>query len=142
MSYPTVQYPPAGGNLAEHINAENTDVGAANAAGTINYWDTIANAGTLLSQSITTTKRCCIVVVAVVVSDAAKTFHIKRGGVDKTSETITSAANFTLVSMRGYLLSAIEVLDAGTYQYNLINDSGGNIDQRGCVMKIEAISAS
>jgi len=137
-------FPPQGRcHLAEHQNAENTDVGATTVSGQILYYDTIANGATALSRSITTTKRCCIVVVTTSIGSVnGKQFDIERGGVVKTVETTMSAIKFCSTFMYGCLQYATEVLDAGTYQYDLVATTGGNVLVYGCVMKIVAVSAS
>jgi len=131
-----------GADPAEHQNAENTDVGASTVASTA-YYDTFANGATILSQTITTTKRCCIIVVTTcLMAYSIKKTDIRRGGVNKTVETTISANNFAATGLRGHLQYATEVLDAGIYQYDLVNTSGAAINIYGSTMKIVAVSAS
>lgn len=105
------------------------------------YKDTIGNGSTVISDSITTSVRCMIIIVtSVVVANVAQAMQIKRGGVDKTTETSISGTHFGVMNQRCHLQYALEVLDAGTYQYDLINTSGGNITIYGASMKIIAIT--
>lgn len=125
----------------EHANAENTGVGASTLAETIPYYDSWANGTTILSQTITTTKYCCIIVTITIISDySGKVTDIQRGGVNKTVETTVSAGHFALYKRFGHLQYATEVLDAGTYTYDLVNTRGGNTLIFGSTMKIVAIS--
>jgi len=75
----------------------------------------------------------------------AKRTDIKRGGVTKTTETTISAANFALADGGGkqgygHIQYATEVLDAGTYQYDLVNTSGAAMGFEGSLMKIVAVT--
>jgi hypothetical protein len=128
--------------LAEHKNAENTDVGASSTANETIYYDNFANGATMLSQSITITKRCCIVVVTTCVTRAYTPTQIQRGGVNKTIETTYSAGNFAIAMGYAQLQYATEVLDAGIYQYDLVNTSGAVLQLYGSTMKIVAVSAT
>lgn len=91
-----------------------------------------------MSASITTTKKCCIVVTATLVNDAgAQVTQIKRAGVDKTKETVISGADSG--GWRMHLQYTTEVLDAGTYQYDLVNNAGGNLQVIGATIKAVAV---
>lgn len=129
------------GVLAEHANAENSDVGASfTNQGT--YSDVFANGATLVTQSITITKQCCIVVVTLNINNGStQKTQIQRVGVDKTKETTVSAIKFAVEAQYGHLQYATEILAAGTYTYNLVNTSGGNLNVYGSAMKIVAVSA-
>lgn len=134
---------PKKATLAEHQNAENTEIGASTAGSQTAQYDQPINGATQLSQAITTTKRCCIVVVAVSGQDAnSQKTQIRRGGVDKTLETTITAVNWFMVGGYAHLQYATEVLNAGTYTYDLVNTSGGVIQIYGSVMKIVAVSAT
>lgn len=127
-------------DLVEHQNAENLALGVTSGGGTM-YRLTIANGANIISQSITTTKRCCIVVVTAFGCEVnTQKTQIQRGGVDKTKETTISAVLFIEDVGYGHLQYATEVLDAGTYTYNLVNTSGGSLDWiLGPSMKIVAV---
>lgn len=129
------------GTPAEHANAETSDMGATHAAALNPHFDVIANGATALTANITTTKRCCIVVVSVVsLMVAGVSSQIQRGGVDRTVETTISPMDFVSAGQRAYIQYSTEVLDPGTYTYNLVNTSGGNLEFYGCIMKIVAVS--
>ena len=138
--YPMNQYP--ADQPAEHQNAENTDCGATARAGQTTQYDDVAVGAILVSQSITTTKRCCIVVFAMEQHESTVAAHtrIKRGGVDKTLEVTVSAIKFGASGGYCHLLYATEVLNAGTYQYDLVADSSQWYF--GSCIKIVAVSVS
>lgn len=132
----------AGGVLAEHANAENTDA----------TWDTeiagasalcvsITNNTAVISRAITTTETCCIVVVATVNRNTPTTgqWQIQRATVNKTLEETVSAANWCATDIHVHMFYATEILAAGTYTYDLVNESGGALDSYGCLIKIVAI---
>lgn len=127
-------------DLAEHQNAETDTALTASNVGATAYWTQFANGATTLSCSITTTKRCCIVVVAAFPNDNnVKKTDIERGGVVKTVETTLSAVNFAANTLYGHLQYATEILDAGTYQYDIVNTSGGSLKIFGAMLKIVAV---
>jgi hypothetical protein len=125
--------------LAENANAENTWIGTASTDIIYPKYDSVALNATILSGSITTTKRTMIVVVAVIVHPyPLGSGQIQRGGVDKTIEETISAVNNSRYSM--HLLYATEVLDAGTYQYDLVNTWMNNLPAHLAGLKIIAVN--
>lgn len=129
------------GPREEHANAEASDVGATHAADLAPHYDNCNDGAVALTQTITTTRRCCIVVVTVApLMSAAQWTQIQRGGVDRTRETTISAADFSHAGMRAHVQYSAEVLDPGTYIYNLVNSSGALFALYGAIMKIVAVS--
>jgi hypothetical protein len=98
--------------------------------------NTVNNGATWKSASVITTRRSVIVVVAVIVTAIGNGWEIKRGGVTKTLETTTdfNATTATIV------LYALETLEAGTYQYDVVNGTGGNKEALSVGIKIVAIA--
>lgn len=127
----------------ENANAENT-VGGATGGGPASQYDTFANGDAAISQAITITKRCMIIVFAatVITSNLPTGTQIQRGGVNKTTETTVSAINFAVLGKYGHLQYAAEVLEPGTYTYNLVNTTGVAASFYGSFMKIVAVSPS
>lgn len=135
--------PTGGGEPTEHQNAENTAVGSESEGSRNSIADYLAPDAIILSQTITTTKRCCIVVVTEVgLAATDQQTQIKRGGVDKTKETTVSAMDYSLKGLYGQLQYSSEVLDAGTYQYDLVMAPWVESQPVwGRVMKIIAVSS-
>lgn len=128
--------------LADHANAENTDVGAGTSSTVAIKYDSLNDQAASISQAITTTKRCAIVVVAhyFEIVNTTGRFQIQRATVNKTTEETVSAVNFVVATMYAHVFRAVEVLDAGTYTYDLVNESGGAIGVCGSTLVIEAVS--
>ena len=128
------------GPREEHANAENDKVGASAAGAEAPYYDNWVTGNTIVSQAITTTKRCMVVVFTLMITAfAVQQTQIQRGGVDKTRETSITAIRFGMLNGYGHTQYAAELLDAGTYTYNLVL-TGANQGVRGSVIKIVAVS--
>lgn len=127
--------------LAEHATANGAAIGTEHAAALLPHYKTVNDDAVVQTANITITKRCCVVVVSVMGSnEAAQCSQIQRGGVDKTRATTITAVDFAVQWTRGHVQYSAEVLDAGTYTYNVLNTSGGVLGFYGAVMKIVAIS--
>jgi hypothetical protein len=128
-----------GGNPTEHANNEAA-VHFNSATGTALRLANFADGETIVSASITITKKCCIVVVTTlgVVSMYGQVTQIRRGGVDKTKEITISNEDNNMHMV--HLQYATEVLDAGTYQYALVNTHGSNLSVNYATMKIVAVA--
>jgi len=126
----------------EHINAENSFLGGTGIAKTGRYTD-FADGATMLSQAITITKRCLVIVICTIVSaDNIKKTDIRRGAVNKTTETTISAINFATTTTYSHIQEAWEQLEPGTYTFDLVNTSGGVFSNYGSTIKIVAVDAS
>ena len=79
-----------------------------------------------------------VVVAAIVHPYPLGSGQIQRGGVDKTIEETISAVNNSRYSM--HLLYATEVLDAGTYQYDLVNTWMNNLPAHLAGLKFIAVN--
>lgn len=115
----------AGVCLCQHHGAAYAEI-SASAAGwnPVASQDTFANGAVIVSQQITTTERCCIVVNAAAVTDQL-TFQtqldIERPhGTNRTTQEDTVDTG----TMRLHHIAAWEVLNAGTYTYELVNRGG------------------
>ena len=128
------------GQRKENVNAEANKVGASAAGVEAPYYDNWVTGNTIVSAAITTTTKCMIVVFTLsIISNAAAQTQIQRGGVDKTAETNITALKFGMLNGYGHTQYAAELLDAGTYTYNLVL-TGANQGIRGSVIKIVAVS--
>lgn len=129
-----------GCDLSKHADNQASNVGSGQSLSRTGYYWTVSIGGTILSQNITITKKCLIVVVAFFVcGSSTKISDIKRGGVTKTAGTTISSINFALNGLYGHLQYACEVLDAGTYTFDLVATSG--FDCYGAMMKLVAVTA-
>jgi hypothetical protein len=128
--------------LSEHADAEATTVGATTATATA-YYSTVSPGETILSASITLTKKSMVVVIALNINRySSKVADIKRSGVVKTKETTISAANFTISAAYAHLQYATEILDPGTYTYDLVLTYTSSIAIYGACIKIVAVTCS
>jgi hypothetical protein len=124
------------GDLVEHQNAENT-LKPNDASTNVGYHTLGVPPETILSASITTTVRCALVVVATTVNDNGTQYSdIKRGGVTKTIETTISSTDANY--FRVHVQYAVEILAAGTYQYDLIGNTQ-YVSYCGATIKIVAV---
>ena len=134
-------YSSGGGNPTEHANSEATLQGTADTTWYDSH-NTIASGANIVSASITITKKSCIVVVATVSignwSAGDPRTQIRRGGVDKTKETTISGAD--TYNNRVGVQYATEVLDAGTYQYDLVNSYQYAVGVYCATIKIVAVA--
>jgi hypothetical protein len=137
-----VRLPSYAGVLSEYANAGNTVSGTTQTTGTPVYYTGVPAGGNVVSATITLSKKCMVVVTSLVVIDSSsKVTDIQRGGVNKTKGTLISNANFGPASFYGHLQYATEVLDAGTYTYNLVNTSSSTRYIGGAAIKIVAVTS-
>jgi hypothetical protein len=128
------------GELAEHADSEATRSVASATTGNT-YYSLVSAGSTVVSASITITKRSLIVVVSLAAIEqySNKKTDIQRGGVNKTKETTVSPLHFAVISTYGHLQYATEILNPGTYTYNLVVTSGP-INCYGAAIKIVAVT--
>jgi hypothetical protein len=133
----------AAGVLSEHANAGNTVRGATAASGADVYYSNIVPNGNIVSATITLSKKCMVVVTSlVIINSSSKATDIQRGGVNITEGTTISSSGFAIYGYYGHLQYATEVLDPGTYTYNLVNTSGASRTIYGAAIKIVAVACS
>jgi hypothetical protein len=128
------------GNLVEHADSEATRIGTTATSGNT-YYSSVSAGSNYVSASITITKRSLIVVVSfVILLTSSKRADIQRDGVSKTKETIVSPANFAVEGGYCHLQYATEVLDPGTYTYNVVNTATVTLSCYGAAIKIVAVT--
>ena len=111
---------------------------------TVHGWDPLgkqdefANGAVIVSQAITITERCCVVVNAAVVSDLLlfqTQIDIERPhGTDRTTQEDTIDSD----QIRLHHIAAWEVLDPGTYTYEVVNRAGATKKAAAAWIKIIA----
>lgn len=127
--------------LNEHQNAEIL-TNPVQRMGVINYWRTLYTTPSIITScSITITKKSLITVVAFfIINSATQITQIRRNNTDKTKETNISLINFTADNYYGHVQYATEILDVGTYQYNLYYTASLIKNVLGAIIKIVATS--
>jgi hypothetical protein len=128
------------GDLVEHADSEATIIGTTVKSDTP-YYSSVSAGSNYVSASITITKRSLIVVSSfVILLTSNKRSDIKRDGVSKTKETIVSPENFAVEGGYCHLQYATEILDPGTYTYNVVNTATGPLNCYGAAIKIVAVT--
>jgi len=128
-------------DLTEHQNNEHIKKGTA-ATGAATIYRILYSAPTIIdSCSITITRKSLVSTVSFSIFNTnTQVTEIHRDAINKTKETNISAANFASTGYFGHLQYSTEILDAGTYQYDLYYISSSGFRYLGGILKIIAVT--